>query len=88
MDAAEFPRPRLVGAPRVTPTWKAERWRERRKGCWFYTDARYPEGGDRRYKAFATGDEADAWFAENDPEGVAWEYPDLTSFLAVERAGK
>lgn len=53
---------------------------------WFYTDTRHPEGDARRYREFTTGDESDAWFARNDPEGVAWEYPDLASYLKVERA--
>ena len=26
-------------------------------------------------KVFANADAAEAWFAENDPEGVAFEYP-------------
>jgi hypothetical protein len=26
-------------------------------------------------KVFATENAAQAWFDENDPEGVAWEYP-------------
>jgi len=31
--------------------------------------------GDRDYlKVFANADAAEAWFAENDPEGVAFEY--------------
>ena len=28
-------------------------------------------------KAFATAEAADRWFAEHDPEGVAFEYPVL-----------
>jgi hypothetical protein len=31
--------------------------------------------GEREYlKVFANADAAEAWFAENDPEGVAFEY--------------
>ena len=53
---------------------------------WYYTDTRYPEVDERRYRRFATDVAAEAWFAQNDPEGVAWEYPDVATYLAVERA--
>jgi len=39
-----------------------------------YVD-RSKQVGDRdHFKVFADADAAEAWFAENDPEGVAFEY--------------
>jgi hypothetical protein len=40
---------------------------------WIYSNK---EVGDVDHlKVFASEDAANAWFAENDPEGVAFEYP-------------
>jgi hypothetical protein len=33
-------------------------------------------------KVFATIDAAETWFQENDPEGVAFEYPVIGTFAA------
>jgi len=33
------------------------------------------EAGRENMKVFATAEAAQAWFKENDPEGVAFEYP-------------
>jgi hypothetical protein len=33
-------------------------------------------------KVFATTDAAEAWFEENDPESVAFEYPVIGTFAA------
>jgi hypothetical protein len=45
--------------------------------------ARWPEGGARQKagmsKVFADADAADRWFAKHDPEGVAFEYPVISS---------
>ena len=42
---------------------------------WIYVDTS-PEVGDADHlKVFANTDGADAWFRDNDPEGVAFEYP-------------
>jgi hypothetical protein len=41
---------------------------------WIYTNERYPVGDKDRLKVFATNEDAQAWFEENDPEGVAFEY--------------
>jgi hypothetical protein len=47
------------------------------KTVWIYYDTSKQMGDVDHLKVFATGDDADAWFAEHDPEGVAWEYPVL-----------
>ena len=41
---------------------------------WIYVDASKQVGDPERLKVFANADAAEAWFAENDPEGVAFEY--------------
>lgn len=41
---------------------------------WIYTDTSKQVGDKDRLKVFATEEAADAWLAENDPEGVAFEY--------------
>jgi hypothetical protein len=42
---------------------------------WIYVDARKQVGDKDHLKVFASEDAANAWFAEHDPEGVAFEYP-------------
>ena len=42
---------------------------------WIYIDTSKQVGDVDHVKAFATGDAAQAWFDEHDPEGVAFEYP-------------
>ena len=39
-----------------------------------YVDMSKQVGGPDQLKVFANADAAEAWFAENDPEGVAFEY--------------
>jgi hypothetical protein len=39
-----------------------------------YVDTRKQVGDVEHIKVFADQDVAEAWFAENDPEGVAFEY--------------
>jgi hypothetical protein len=39
-----------------------------------YVDTRKQVGDKDHLKVFATTDAAEAWFEENDPEGVAFEY--------------
>jgi len=39
-----------------------------------YADASKQVGDPDYLKVFANADSAEAWFAENDPEGVAFEY--------------
>jgi hypothetical protein len=45
------------------------------KTVWIY------EVGRVNMKVFATAEAAQAWFDENDPEGVAFEYPVETKSL-------
>jgi hypothetical protein len=39
-----------------------------------YVDTSKQVGDPDHLKVFANADAAEAWFAENDPEGVAFEY--------------
>ena len=39
-----------------------------------YVDTSKQVGGPDQLKVFANADAAEAWFAENDSEGVAFEY--------------
>jgi hypothetical protein len=41
---------------------------------WVYVDTSRQIGDVDHLKIFATAEAADAWFRENDPEGVAFEY--------------
>ena len=42
---------------------------------WVYYDTNKQMGDEGHLMIFATGEAADKWIAENDPEGVAWSYP-------------
>ena len=42
---------------------------------WIYVDTSRQVGDTEHLKVFANEDAAKAWFCENDPEGVAFEYP-------------
>jgi hypothetical protein len=42
---------------------------------WIYVDTRKQVGDKDHLKVFASEEAAERWFAENDPEGVAFEYP-------------
>lgn len=44
------------------------------KKVWIYTNPNKQVGDKDHLKVFQTEDAARAWFAENDPEGVAFEY--------------
>jgi hypothetical protein len=44
------------------------------KTVWIYVDTSKEVGDADHLKVFADQDVADAWFAENDPEGVAFAY--------------
>ena len=44
------------------------------KMVWIYVDTNRRVGDRDHLKVFASRDVADAWFAEHDPEGVAFEY--------------
>ena len=41
---------------------------------WIYVDTRKDVGDKDHLRVFATADAAEAWFADNDPEGFAFEY--------------
>lgn len=41
---------------------------------WIYIDTHKVIGDKEHLKVFATADAAEAWFDENDPEGIAFEY--------------
>jgi hypothetical protein len=45
---------------------------------WVYVDISCKVGDAGHLRVFATAEAADAWFKENDPEGVAFEYPVIT----------
>ncbi len=44
------------------------------KTVWIYVDTRYDVGHRDHLKVFADQEAAELWFAEHDPEGVAFEY--------------
>jgi hypothetical protein len=41
---------------------------------WIYTDTSKQVGDENHLKVFTSEDAANRWFAENDPEGVAFRY--------------
>jgi hypothetical protein len=41
---------------------------------WIYVDSSKEAGDADHLRGFANEDAADAWFQENDPEGVAFDY--------------
>ena len=45
------------------------------KTVWIYVNTAKEVGDVDHLKAFASEDAGNAWFAEHDPEGVAFEYP-------------
>jgi hypothetical protein len=42
---------------------------------WIYINTAKEVGDEDHLKAFASEEAAERWFAEHDPEGVAFEYP-------------
>jgi len=52
-----------------------------------YLDTSTQVGDPDHFKVFASADAAEAWFAENDPEGVAFEYPVIADQPAEESKG-
>jgi len=42
---------------------------------WIYVDTNKEVGDVDHLKVFASEEAAEKWLAENDPEGVAFEYP-------------
>jgi hypothetical protein len=57
------------------------------KTVWIYVDTSKDVGDPDHLKVFASPDAADAWLAENDPEGVAFEY-DVLDEAAVAGGGE
>jgi hypothetical protein len=45
---------------------------------WIYVDTSKQVGDDDHLKVFTSEDAANRWFAENDPDGVAFEYAVLS----------
>jgi hypothetical protein len=45
------------------------------KTVWVYVDTAREVGDVDHLKVFSTEEAAEAWFTENDTEGVAFEYP-------------
>jgi hypothetical protein len=45
------------------------------KTVWIYINTDALPGDVDHLQVFATGEAADRWIGENDPEGVAFEYP-------------
>jgi hypothetical protein len=45
------------------------------KSVWIYVDSRKRRGNRNHLKVFVDLKAAKKWFAENDPKGVAFEYP-------------
>jgi hypothetical protein len=52
---------------------------------WVYVDVSKQVGDADHLKVFATEEAANAWFAANDPEGVAFEYEVRTSLMTTGR---
>lgn len=48
---------------------------------WIYTDTTKQVGDNDHLKVFATEEAAEQWFAENDPEGVAFAYEVIEASL-------
>lgn len=46
---------------------------------WVYINTSHGPGHPEHLKVFDSLESANAWFAEHDPEGVAFEYPVLLS---------
>jgi hypothetical protein len=58
----------LVRAASLSASW------DRTMTVLIYVDTSKQVGDPDHLKVFANADAAEAWFAENDPEGVAFEY--------------
>ena len=52
------------------------------KTVWIYVDTSKQAGDADHLKVFADQSAAEAWFTENDPEGVAFEYEVIGNPLA------
>jgi hypothetical protein len=61
---------------------KAQAQEGRAMTVWIYVDTVRQIGDVDHLKVFADADATDRWFAENDPEGAAFEYPVVRSKTA------
>ena len=50
---------------------------------WIYVDTSKEVGDADHLKVFANEDAAEAWFRDNDPEGVAFEYPSSDPWVSA-----
>ena len=50
---------------------------------WAYVNTSKQVGAPEQIKVFATTDAAETWFAENDPEGAAFEYEVLECIVSA-----
>ena len=53
---------------------------------WIYVDTNKQVGDPEHLKVFANQEIAQAWFDENDPEGVAFEYEVRSSLITTHEA--
>jgi hypothetical protein len=53
---------------------------------WIYVDTSKDVGDRDHLKVFANEDAAQAWFEQNDPEGVAFEYEVISDFPSAKLA--
>ena len=53
---------------------------------WIYVDTSKQVGDPEHLKVFANQETAQAWFDENDPEGVAFEYEVRSSLMTNREA--
>jgi hypothetical protein len=56
------------------PRWVSKRQQGCEMAVWIYVDTSKQVGDPDHLKVFASQEAAQAWFEENDPEGVAFEY--------------
>ena len=59
---------------------------DRQMTVWIYVNTNVPVGDAEHLKVFANQETAQAWFEENDPEGVAFEYEVRNSLMTTGEA--
>lgn len=52
---------------------------------WIYINTAREVGDVNHLKVFASEEAAERWFAERDPEGMAFEYPVIESYILGSR---
>ncbi|KRQ92374.1 hypothetical protein CQ10_08265 [Bradyrhizobium valentinum] len=65
---------RVFDPERKSHHWGAQAEEGSMTTVWIYVDTSKEVGDVDHVKVFASQDVAEAWFKENDPEGVAFEY--------------